>query len=390
MKNNISLLVGLKNNLDYSKNFYHTTRALYPDVEIVFVSYGSTDGTHEWLDNLNDAHVVYYYAAEKKTFSDTFNKCTELATRDYVAYAHNDMILAPGFIESLEELVAENTVVTYTTVEPPVFAGHERPGKIIKDFGEDIQTQDIEGLYAFVSKIRETTKINVEPSDLTFFLCASRKVLLDIGGLDPLYNPMFCEDDDLILRFKLQGLTTLVSHNAICYHFVSKTSRSSEEYKEHTKLIEENSNRNFVRKWGFLNSSPVKKKYDLGFIINNGTDELLQKVEPFSTTVYTDIDPLNYIAKEQPNTAIDLAARIKPLQAQKHNNILVYIDGSRFTDETYSAVRYLNEIITRKANKKLSIFEKLIGKSNFKFKRANLTVEIKSLQTLEHSLIKRK
>ena len=52
MKNNISLLVGLKNNLDYNKHFYDTTRELYPNVELCFVSYGSTDGTHEWLETL--------------------------------------------------------------------------------------------------------------------------------------------------------------------------------------------------------------------------------------------------------------------------------------------------------------------------------------------------
>ncbi|MCD8740719.1 glycosyltransferase [Mucilaginibacter roseus] len=390
MKNNISLLVGLKNNLDYSKNFYHTTRAIYPEVEIVFVSYGSTDGTHEWLDGLNDPYLVYHYSAEQKTFSDTFNKCTELATKDYVAYAHNDMILAPGFIESLEQLIAEDTVITYTTIEPPIFAGHERPGKIIKDFGDNIENQNIAYLYSFVRELQQTNNVNGEPSDLTFFLCVFRKVLLEIGGLDPLYNPMFCEDDDLILRLKLLGLKTIVSHNAICYHFVSKTSRSSDEYKDRTKLIEENSNRNFTRKWGFLNSSPIKHKYNLGFILKNGTDDLLRKIEPFCTSVYTDHDANGYILSEQPNTAFDLNTRIKPLQAEKNNDMLVNIDGSRFTDDSYNAIRYLNEIITRRANKKLGFFEKLIGKSNFKFKRANLTIEIKQLRNLEHTLINRR
>jgi GT2 family glycosyltransferase len=41
---------------------------------------------------------------------------------------------------------------------------------------------------------------------------------------------MFCEDDDLILRLKLYGLNHFTSLDAICYHFVSKTSRFSEEY----------------------------------------------------------------------------------------------------------------------------------------------------------------
>ena len=59
MKFNISLLVGLKNNLDYNKHFYSTTRELYPEVEICFVSYGSTDGTHEWLNSLNDKNSSF-------------------------------------------------------------------------------------------------------------------------------------------------------------------------------------------------------------------------------------------------------------------------------------------------------------------------------------------
>jgi hypothetical protein len=61
--NNISLLVGLKNNLNYNKHFYSTTRELYPEVEICFVSYGSTDGTHEWLDSLQDNNVKYFHSA---------------------------------------------------------------------------------------------------------------------------------------------------------------------------------------------------------------------------------------------------------------------------------------------------------------------------------------
>ena len=89
---NISLLVGLKNNLDYNENFYQTTRELYPDVELCFVSYGSTDGTHAWLDTLNDTNVKYFYSDEQKTFSDTFYKASEIATKPYIAYLHNDSV----------------------------------------------------------------------------------------------------------------------------------------------------------------------------------------------------------------------------------------------------------------------------------------------------------
>ena len=72
---NISLLVALKNNLDYNKHFYQTTRKIYPEVEICFSSYDSTDGTHEWLDTLKDDPYT-------KTFHTTDSDIVRKAIRE--------------------------------------------------------------------------------------------------------------------------------------------------------------------------------------------------------------------------------------------------------------------------------------------------------------------
>ncbi|RYF50228.1 MAG: glycosyltransferase, partial [Cytophagaceae bacterium] len=133
-----SLLVGLKNNLAYTQYFYTQTRLLYPTLELVFVSFNSIDGTHQWLDSLQDEHVTYYYEKRERTLSDTYNKCIELATSNYVVFAHNDMVLAPGFVEQLAALQTDQRVIFYTTIEPPVFADDPRPGKIVQNFGADI------------------------------------------------------------------------------------------------------------------------------------------------------------------------------------------------------------------------------------------------------------
>ena len=53
----------------------------------------------------------------------------EIATKEYVCYMHNDIVLAPNFIENIEKHVAKDTVVSYTTVEPPIFSAHERDRK---------------------------------------------------------------------------------------------------------------------------------------------------------------------------------------------------------------------------------------------------------------------
>jgi len=377
MKNNISLLVGLKNNLDYNKHFYQTTRELYPDVELCFVSYGSVDGTHEWLDSLNDKHVRYYYSDENKTFSDTFNMAATISTRDYVAYLHNDIVLAPGFIENLEKHVGENNIVSYTTIEPPIFAGHERPGKLIHDLGVELETFDKHKLYEYVESIQDKYLDKTEPG-ITFFMCMPRKKLLDIGGMDNLYNPMFCEDDDLIRRWKLLGMNCFTALDAICYHFVSKTSRFSDEYQNKTQQIEYNSNRNFLRKWGNRSNAP---KYNIAFVVRNCNLQVLELLEPWCDRIYIENSvraiSTEYINKEQPNTNFNLFKRVLTIELndpQGENDIVVELDIRRLTNQDFAYIQQLSEIIADSAEPGT-------------FELGNLLINIYSVETYEKNLV---
>jgi GT2 family glycosyltransferase len=349
--NNISLLVGLKNNLDYNKHFYSTTRELYPEVEICFVSYGSTDGTHEWLNSLNDKNVNYFYSPENKTFSDTFNKATKLATKEYVAYLHNDIVLAPGFLENLEKHVSPNNVVSYTTIEPPIFAGHERPGKLIYDLGTDLETFDKDKLYQFAKEKQSEYKDKIEQG-ITFFMCLRKEVLLQIGGMDNLFNPMFCEDDDLILRLKLYGLNQFTSLDAICYHFVSKTSRFSEEYVNKTREIELNSNANFIRKWGFRHSK-YNKRYNIAYVVDKCNYDIIAALEPWCDRLYTDDEmgvlQAMYYENEHKNTSYDFKKRILTTKYNNpigENDIIVEFDGTKLNNDSFNILTNLPDIIT--------------------------------------------
>jgi len=376
--NYISLLVGLKNNLDYNKHFYITTRELYPDVEICFVSYGSTDGTHEWLESLSDNNLKYFYSAENKTFSDTFNKATELATKEYVAYLHNDIVLAPGFIENLEKHVSPDNIVSYTTIEPPIFAGHERPGKLIHDLGTSLETFDKDALYEYVDAQRSKYADKTE-TGITFFMCMPRIKLLDIGGMDNLFNPMFCEDDDLIRRWKMLGTNCFTALDAICYHFVSKTSRFSEEYQTRTQQIELESNRNYIRKWGTRSDAP---KYNIGIQVTNCTLPVLELLEPYCDRIYIDdemqVITSHYIDTEQSKTKFDLTKRI---MTTTHNNphdyddIVVEADAKRMTNQDAAYIFMLPQIIQESGE---------IGT----FRLGNLQITINHLETYEKDLVK--
>jgi GT2 family glycosyltransferase len=374
---NISLLVGLKNNLDYNKHFYETTRALYPDVEICFVSYGSTDGTHEWLESLADNNLKYFYSEEQQTFSDTFNRAAELATSEYVAYLHNDIVLAPGFIENLQKHVSPDNIVSYTTIEPPIFADHARPGKIIYDLGTSIDTFDKDALYEFVKQEHVKYLDKTEPG-ITFFMCMPRLKLLEIGGMDNLFNPMFCEDDDLIRRWKMLGMKCFTALDAICYHFVSKTSRFSEEYQHRTRQIELASNRNYIRKWGTKTDAP---KYNIGIRVTNCNIKILDLLEPYCDRIYIDDDmqviTTHYIDTEQLKTKFDLTKRIMSTTYNNpydYDDIVVEVDVKRMTQQDAAYIFMLPQIIHESGE---------LGA----FRLGNLQITINHLETYEKNLI---
>ena len=260
--------------------------------------------------------------------------------------------MAPSFIENIIKHVNTNRVVSYTTIEPPIFSGHERPGKIIKDFGIDVNSFSITDMYNYVEDIAKIYTGKTEPG-ITFFMCMHRKTFFEkLGGMDNLFNPMFCEDDDLVLRFKLLGFELITSLDSICYHFVSKTSRFSDEYRDSTSKIEFNSNKNFIRKWGFRNSKH-NKKYNVAFVVKNSNVQILEALEPWCDRIYLDdemqVITSHYIENEQSNTKFDLSKRILITalnDPKSENDIVLEFDAKKINQASFNIIQNLSDIIT--------------------------------------------
>ncbi|PRD54424.1 glycosyltransferase family 2 protein [Sphingobacterium gobiense] len=385
----LSLIVGLRNNLDYTKAFYASVRQLYPEVEIVFVSYGSSDNTHEWLDGLLDPFVKYFYSEKSKTLSDTYNTGVLLASGKLVAFLHNDMIMGKGFVEQLIDAWKPGQLLFYTVVEPPIFAEDKHDWKVVIDFGTDLETFRTEEFCQY-NKGRQA-EANLKPfitEDASFFLCVEREWLLEMGGMDPLYNPMFCEDSDLLIRFKLQNATMFQVPKAIVYHFVSKTSRFSREYQDRTKRIEENAIRNFYRKWRFAPSSSLHKRYDIAAIVYHADLSNLRKIEPYFAKIYIDADGNGYIADEQQNTAFDLTSRFAHIDQIESHDVLVSFDMNKLDEKDFKNLLWLPEILHRHFYQSTSLIEKLFFNRK-RFKKGNLHFQIENLKASEEELIVR-
>ena len=134
---NISFVLAVYNKIELTKECYKKLRKVYPVAPLVISSGGSSDGTKEWLESLEDENLSFFHDDVRLTFSETYNAGIDLVDTDKLVLIHNDMVIGKNFLENLDRLLDENpnTLLSYTTIEPPIFAGHQRPGKVILDMG---------------------------------------------------------------------------------------------------------------------------------------------------------------------------------------------------------------------------------------------------------------
>lgn len=310
------MVMAVYNKLDLTKDCYKRIREIYPDAPLVISSGGSDDGTKEWLENLDDDNLSYLHDDDKMTFSDNFNSAIKLVDTEKLVLIHNDMVIGRHFLENLERLLTDDTLLCYTTLEPPIFKGHNRPGKVIMDLGTSFNNFNYVEFDNYVEENKDDCRIY---DGGVFFMSGYKKLFEDVGYFDGFsFVPAFAEDDDFLIRTKLKGYKLKTCSCAITYHFVSQTSRFSEEFKQDRLRYEVNSNRNFVRKWGIPISSFNELRYweDNVFTYKTFTMGLttrnrsrLFEIEPFFDKIDLGIIPEDYLENEQKNTRYDLRSK---------------------------------------------------------------------------------
>ena len=301
----ISLIIPTTSkNKDYTQNILNNIREIYP--------------------NENEVEVIIE-ENDNVTLGINYNNAVAKANGEKIILLHNDMIIKPGFVETMNKHIVKNRITTYTRVEPPIYLD-TYPGKVLLDCGYDLDSFNKEKFDQF--DIEENL---IDGGSQLFFGCLKE----DYIGIDGYTFKMFCEDDDLHLRYKLAGFEHKVS-SAHVYHFVSKTSRAG-SYQE----IEQQSNINFVKKWGFRNST-YNVVYKKSIKIYNSNPQLEQILEPWFN---------------------------------EGKDIVVEVDGDTFTQQDFIVIHQLNDIIKESGE---------IGS----FELGNLKITINSMDEYQNTLIK--
>jgi GT2 family glycosyltransferase len=298
----ISLIIPTnKTNSEYTNNILNNIKEIYPDVEVIIEENDSV------------------------TLGINYNNAVAKAKGEKIILLHNDMIIKPGFIETMDKHITKGRITTYTRIEPPIYPD-TYAGKVILDCGYDLNTFNKE---KFLNHNIEEKLI--DGGSQLFFGCMKEDYL----GIDGNTFKMFCEDDDLHLRYKIAGFEHKVS-SAHVYHFVSKTSRVG-DYQS----IEQESNINFIKKWGFRKSE-YNVVYNKKYILNKNNDSLKNALE---------------------------------IWFNGGEDIIVEINSEAFTQQDYMYVQQLNDII--KENNELGVFE--LG---------NLKITVNSLEEQQQKYIR--
>ena len=392
----ISLIQPGRNNLKYLKWSYDSIRKNQGkhEVEICVADDASTDGTWDWCLEMMDKDPLFkalkWDGPERVGHTILYDRLVnEIATNDVCMIYHADMYLMPGALDQIEHKLKDKTIISLTRIEPPLHP--DGPEKMLMDFGVEPEEFKEDELLTWFEKVRlqQLTKITEGIFAPWAFY---KKDFQEIGGHDPLYAPQSKEDSDIFNRFQLNGIKFIQTWGGCVYHMTCRGSRrntvdkAKNIYEDSPEWLAQNqrSTRNFIRKWGhFVKHDALMKpiippKYDIGIILDNNNMELLHALEPWCSNIYCGVGVdlrQNYIAKEQPNTIMDLSKRVLPYNNEKNNEILITV-GSTFTQQDFQYIQQLPEILADS------------GEPGFHGELGNLIVEIfDKMNTYEKELI---
>jgi len=366
----ISFIIPSRNNLHYLQQAVASIQACYGDShDIVLLDDASTDGTWEWIKGLQGANIIKYgnIGPERVGHTILYDKGVELSRTKVFTIFHADMITTPNHVPNMLKHLKRHHVVCATRVEPPLHP--PGPEKHVKMFGLEPDDFAQDDFMQFVAQ-EEVAKRDQVTKGIFAPWCMYKEDFQAIGGHDPLFAPMELEDSDIFNRMHLAGYELLQSRDALVYHMTCRGSRfkdglqieaeiplpdgtiwykprDSEEYKALRTI----KFREWWRKWGCNvlhddNLLPiVPPKYDIGFYVANCMQAMLNALEPWCSTLYTDYEWHDYITQEQPNTKFDLSKRVVSCLNRPTNDIVVYFDASKLTAESMQIIQQLSQII---------------------------------------------
>ena len=385
----ISFIIPSYNNLRHLKNVYSSIKRNEPDAEIILIDDASTDGTSEWIREIqkSDGEVITFRTDFRQGHTLLYDAGIQLATNEIVGILHADMVIGPNYVKNLIKHLKKGTIVCGTRVEPPLHPmGKE---KIIKNFGMDFDTLDIDGFETFCIE-QQSMSGDLITKGMFAPWALYKDDFQGIGGHDPLFAPFPYEDSDIFQRWILAGYKLIQSRDAFVYHLTCRGHRWTEEIgkdDDYFKIQTHRAGRNWLRKWGsWIRNDEyqypiIAPRYNIGFAVKGATLDTVAMLEPWCDRLYIE-DIMGVLAAayydiEQPNTDFDLNKRLATLEYNRpddYEDIVVEFNWKDLTNKSFGIIQQLHHIIKDSGE---------VGKFNLDI----FTITINSLEEYQNRLV---
>ena len=270
----ITSVIPTYNNLPFLKLTVTSVRqnCYYNDMPIFIFAENCTDGTNEWLaENADELGIEYYIETgneEQRGIGGGIDLCVSKVRTEFVNILHSDFWVGPNqdieLLKLYEEFPNDRLIASSFRVQPNIFPNDPpyRPGTIFVDFDEfGSQDTDFDGNH-FDNWSNEFTKDNdvrVRKGGGAGYFCRVEDHI-NIGGNDPIFEPMYWEDKDLFMRMQMEDYKFIMTSKSLIWHFTSRTSRfpngtkvlDNDKRPPHLVEWEQRATQRFIQKWGRL------------------------------------------------------------------------------------------------------------------------------------------
>ena len=255
----ITSVIPTYNNLPFLKKTVKSVRqnCYYNDMPIFIFAENCTDGTNEWLaENADELGIEYYIETDNKEqrgIGGGIDLCVSKVKTEFVNILHSDFWVAPNQDIELLKLYEEFP-------NDPEY----RPGTVfvpVDEFGAYDDDFEDEYFDKWSTEFSETNDIQVRKAGGAGYFCRVEDHI-NMGGNDPIFEPMYWEDKDLFMRMQMEGYKFIMTSKSLIWHFTSRTSRFPNGEKNldnnkrpaHIVRWEQRATQRFIEKWGRLPS----------------------------------------------------------------------------------------------------------------------------------------
>lgn len=259
------------------------------DAEIVVVDNGSSDGTREYLKELErrQPRLRAVFNSVNRGFAAANNQAIEVAAGEAMVLLNNDTIVPPGALERLLGYLDDETIGLVGPVtnrcgnEAQVEAPYQTLGEML-EFAE-ARAAEYEG---------QSFDIRVATM---FCVAMRREVFAQVGKLDEQFGIGLFEDDDYSMQVRAAGYRVVCAEDVFVHHFGQASLGKLASAGQYGELFHAN-RRRWEAKWqmpwqpyarrpsaGYLNAvARIRELVERTLtpnaavaVVSNGDDELL-------------------------------------------------------------------------------------------------------------------